>query len=84
MKKRKRPPTQAWKPWPRPTTLGFDFSGESASDAIEDAEHRDYRLMARRLRDGRACKEEMQAAADILEGEGSRQESAESPVAEKV
>jgi hypothetical protein len=66
--KRKLPSTRlAWNPWPRPTR-DFDFSGESASDAIENAEHRDYRLMARRLRDGRACKEEMQVAADILEG----------------
>jgi hypothetical protein len=67
MKKRKPPTRLAWKPWPRPPR-DFDFSGESASDAILYAEHRDYALLAKRVRDGRACKEEMQVVADILEG----------------
>ena len=41
---------------------------EEAYDAILDAEHRDYTLLAKHLRDGTACREETWVAADILEG----------------
>ena len=41
---------------------------EEAYDAILDAEHRDYALLAKHLRDGTACREETRVAADILEG----------------
>jgi hypothetical protein len=49
--------------WPYPDP----YDQEEAYDAILDAEHRDYALLAKHLRDGRACREEMQVAADILE-----------------
>jgi hypothetical protein len=69
VKKRKRAATaRTWQPWPRPPFFPFDFNKENAFEAIGDAEHRDYALLAKRLREGTACKEEMQVAADILEG----------------
>jgi hypothetical protein len=54
--------------WPRPATPPFDFNKDNATHAIDDAEHRDYTLLAKHLRDGTACREEMYVAAEILEG----------------
>lgn len=56
------------KVWPRPATPPYDFNKDTAIHAIHDAEHRDYTLLAKHLRDGTACREEMYVAAEILEG----------------
>jgi hypothetical protein len=61
---------ESW--WVRANSMGrpvlAPYDQEEARDAILDAEHRDYALLAKHLRDGTAGPEEIQVAADILEG----------------
>ena len=55
--------------WPYSFNGDFNTIGpDGALDAIQDAAHRDYALLAKHLREGTAHRDEMYVAAEILEG----------------
>ena len=63
MKRPKNPKQHEW-----PSTVILDFSRDGANASLRHARHGDYRLLAKRLREGHPISAQMQIAADIIEG----------------